>query len=78
MLLNDSTTCCSSFSRRPQSMAEVEALLLEAQIEAGLRTPWDDLALPPVAPDRAARIARKLRSSTRRTVLIGGRVAVGL
>jgi serine/threonine protein kinase len=63
-------------SRRPQSMAEVEALLLEAQIEAGLRTPWDDLALPPVAPDRAARIARKLRASTRRTVLISGATAV--
>jgi tetratricopeptide (TPR) repeat protein len=63
-------------SRRPQSMAEVEALLLEAQIEAGIRTPWDDLALPAVAPERAARILRKLRSSTRRTVAIGAATAV--
>jgi serine/threonine protein kinase len=63
-------------SRRPQSMAEVEALLLEAQIEAGIRTPWDDLALPAVAPERAARIHRKLRSSTRRTVAIGAATAV--
>ncbi|HXU82949.1 MAG TPA: protein kinase [Polyangia bacterium] len=63
-------------SRRPQSMAEVEARLLEAQIEAGIRTPWDDLALPAVAPERAARIARKLRASTRRTVAIGAATAI--
>jgi tetratricopeptide (TPR) repeat protein len=55
--------------RRPQNMAEVEALLLEAQIEARLRTPWDDLPLPPVAPERAARISRRLRSSARRLVV---------
>jgi hypothetical protein len=57
-------------------MAEVEALLLEAQIEAGIHTPWDDLPMPAVAPDRAARISRKLRSSTRRTLLIAGATAV--
>jgi serine/threonine protein kinase len=65
--------------RRPQNMAEVEALLLEAQIDARLRTPWDDLPLPPVAPDRAARIARRLRSSARRLFLVfSGTVLVAL
>jgi tetratricopeptide (TPR) repeat protein len=59
-------------SKRPQGMAEVEALLLEAQIEAGIRTPWDDLPLPAVAPERVSRIHRKLRASTRRTVLVAG------
>ena len=48
---------------RPQSMVEVEALLIEAQIEAKLVTPWDDdLALPSVDAERAARLARGLRS----------------
>jgi serine/threonine protein kinase len=47
--------------RRPQSMAEVEALLLEAQIDARIHTPWDEeLTLPPMESDRAARIARRL------------------
>jgi serine/threonine protein kinase len=63
-------------SRRPQNMAEVEALLLEAQLEAGIRTPWDDLPMPGVAPERAARIARRLSLSLRRTVAIGAVVAV--
>ncbi len=33
---------------RPQNMAVVEALLCEAQIAAGISTPWDDLDLPAV------------------------------
>ena len=52
--------------RRPQSMAEVEALLIEAQLEARIHTPWDeDLVLPPMDPDRAARIARRLSPTAR-------------
>jgi serine/threonine protein kinase len=62
--------------RRPQNMAEVEALLLEAQIEAGIRTPWDDLPLPAVATERAARISRKLTASARRTFVIGAATVV--
>jgi hypothetical protein len=46
--------------RRPADMAEVEALLLEAQIAARLSTRWDDLPLPAMAPARAMRISRKL------------------
>jgi serine/threonine protein kinase len=52
--------------RRPQSMAEVEALLLEAQIDARIQTPWDEeLTLPPMESDRAARIARRLSPAAR-------------
>jgi serine/threonine protein kinase len=52
--------------RRPQSMAEVEALLLEAQIDARIHTPWDEeLTLPPMESDRAARIARRLSPAAR-------------
>ncbi|HVR60614.1 MAG TPA: protein kinase, partial [Polyangia bacterium] len=45
---------------RPQSMAEVEALLCEAQIAAGLTTPWDDLELPAVDDEWRARLARRM------------------
>jgi hypothetical protein len=52
--------------RRPQSMAEVEALLIEAQLEARVQTPWDEeLTLPPMDPDRATRIARRLSPQAR-------------
>jgi serine/threonine protein kinase len=52
--------------RRPQSMAEVEALLIEAQLEARIQTPWDEeLTLPPMDPDRATRIARRLSPTAR-------------
>jgi serine/threonine protein kinase len=48
-------------ARRPQSMAEIEAQLIEAQIEARIRTPWDDeLAFPQMSPHRRARLARAL------------------
>jgi serine/threonine protein kinase len=62
--------------RRPQSMAEVEALLLDAQIGAGLSTPWDDLPLPTMASDSCARIGRKLRA--RRPSLVGALAAAFL
>ena len=53
-------------SRRPQSMAEFEALLLEAQIDARIHTPWDEeLTLPPMESDRAARISRRLSPTAR-------------
>ena len=52
--------------RRPQSMAEVEALLIEAQLEARIQTQWDEeLTLPPMDPDRATRIARRLSPTAR-------------
>jgi serine/threonine protein kinase len=52
--------------RRPANMAEVEALLLEAQVAADLQTRWDNLPLPPMDPRRAARIARRLGRPRRR------------
>jgi serine/threonine protein kinase len=53
-------------ARRPQNMAEVEARLIEAQLEARIQTPWDEeLTLPPMDPDRAARIARRLSPEPR-------------
>jgi serine/threonine protein kinase len=56
--------------RRPPSMSEVEALLIEAQLAARIRTPWDEeLTLPPMDPDRAVRIARQLSPIVRRTRL---------
>ncbi len=42
-------------ARRPQTMAEVETLLVGAQIEARVRTLWDDLPLPDMDDERAAR-----------------------
>jgi serine/threonine protein kinase/predicted negative regulator of RcsB-dependent stress response len=66
--------------QRPQSMAEVEALLIEAQLEARVRTAWDeDLPLPPMDPEWSARIARRLSPTVRRTrqaVALAGAVAV--
>jgi len=53
-------------ARRPQSMADVEALLLEAQLDARIRTPWDDLALPVMTPERAGRVRRRLEWSVSR------------
>ena len=42
------------------SMVEVEAALCEAQLEHGLRTPWDDLSVPEVEPERRERLAALL------------------
>ncbi len=36
---------------RYQDMADLEAALCEAQIAAGIVTPWDDLPVPPLADD---------------------------
>lgn len=65
-------------ARRPQTMAEVEALLCEAQLEARVRTTWDDLPLPPVDPLRHERLAKRFRASSggRVGLVIGAAVAV--
>jgi tetratricopeptide (TPR) repeat protein/tRNA A-37 threonylcarbamoyl transferase component Bud32 len=47
---------------RPQSMAEVEALLCEAQIAAGLSTSWDDLELPHVDDAWRSKLAARMPS----------------
>lgn len=41
---------------RYDDMAQVEAALCEAQLAAGLVTPWDELSLPDVAPEVQARL----------------------
>ncbi len=50
---------------RPQSMAEVEALLCEAQISLGFTTPWDDLELPPVDEPWRLKLERNMPSVSR-------------
>jgi serine/threonine protein kinase len=50
---------------RPSSMAEVEALLCEAQIAAGLSTAWDDLDLPAVDDVWREKLARRMPSARR-------------
>ncbi|MBI5477661.1 MAG: protein kinase [Deltaproteobacteria bacterium] len=46
---------------RPQSCAELEAELCEAQVEAKLRTEWDHLELPDeIDPERRARLAARM------------------
>ncbi len=44
---------------------DLEAALCELQIELGLQTPWDDLPLPDVDPDRRARLAERMPSTAR-------------
>jgi serine/threonine protein kinase/tetratricopeptide (TPR) repeat protein len=51
---------------RPQTMAAVEALLCDAQIAAGLTTPWDDLELPAVDDEWRARLERRMPAPGRR------------
>ena len=48
--------------KRPQTMAEVEAMLCEAQLDARIKTAWDDLAIPQVDPVRHDRLAKRFRS----------------
>jgi serine/threonine protein kinase/tetratricopeptide (TPR) repeat protein len=50
---------------RPQNMAEVEALLCEAQIASGLRTAWDDLELPAVDDAWREKLQRRMPSPVR-------------
>ncbi len=61
-------------AKRPQTMAEVEARLIETQLDAGVRTAWDDLPLPTVGAERTARINRRLTQTARRSkgFLMGG------
>jgi serine/threonine protein kinase/tetratricopeptide (TPR) repeat protein len=40
--------------------ADVEAALCEAQVEAGIRTSWDDLELPEVDPKRREALLRRM------------------
>jgi tetratricopeptide (TPR) repeat protein/tRNA A-37 threonylcarbamoyl transferase component Bud32 len=63
---------------RPQSMAEVEALLCEAQIASGMTTSWDDLELPHVDDAWRTKLAARMPSpwSRRAKSLIA--VAVGV
>ena len=46
--------------KRYRDMHDLEAALCEAQIAAGLRTPWDDLPLPPVDPERRDELMRNM------------------
>lgn len=68
---------------RPQSMAAVEAMLCEAQIEAGLTTDWDDLELPAVDDEWRAKLAARMPNPAgrpRKALLFGavGMAVVGL
>jgi len=45
---------------RYRDMHDLEAALCEAQIAAGLRSPWDDLALPPVDAERRDELMRNM------------------
>jgi tetratricopeptide (TPR) repeat protein len=45
---------------RFRDMHDLEAALCEAQIAAGLRTAWDDLALPPVDVERRDELMRNM------------------
>jgi serine/threonine protein kinase/tetratricopeptide (TPR) repeat protein len=47
---------------RYRDMRDLEAALCEAQIAAGLTTPWDDLPLPDVEPERRERLLRQMPS----------------
>ncbi|MBK9755314.1 MAG: protein kinase [Nannocystis sp.] len=46
--------------KRFRDMHDLEAALCEAQIAAGISTPWDDLALPPVDVERRDELLRKM------------------
>ncbi len=47
---------------RPQSMADIEAMLCEAQIAAAITTPWDDLELPHVDEQWRTRLGDRMPS----------------
>jgi tetratricopeptide (TPR) repeat protein len=50
---------------RYESMNELEAALCEAQIEGKIHTLWDDLPLPPIDPDRRAKLEARMPSAKR-------------
>ena len=56
---------------RYENAEDVEAALCEAQIDAELRTAWDDLELPPVEGARRDRLLRRMPDPTR--IEAGGR-----
>lgn len=47
-------------NERYRDMHDLEAALCEAQIAAGITTAWDDLALPPVEPERLEALRRDM------------------
>jgi hypothetical protein len=49
---------------RYESMNELEAALCEAQIDGKLNTTWDDLALPPIDPERRAKLLARMPAPT--------------
>ncbi|MEA2699155.1 MAG: eukaryotic-like serine/threonine-protein kinase [Myxococcales bacterium] len=65
---------------RPQTMAETEALLCEAQIAAGLTTAWDHLELPAIDEEWRARLERRMPTPGRRArrTIIGAATGVAL
>jgi tetratricopeptide (TPR) repeat protein/tRNA A-37 threonylcarbamoyl transferase component Bud32 len=67
-------------AQRPQSMAEVEGLLCEAQIASGLTTTWDDLELPHVDDVWRAKLAARMPSpwSQRAKVLIASALSAAV
>lgn len=52
-------------AERHASMADLEAALCEAQIEARIHTPWDDLPLPAVDEARKERLLRDMPDPAR-------------
>jgi serine/threonine protein kinase/tetratricopeptide (TPR) repeat protein len=58
---------------RPQSMAEVEALVCEVQIALGVTTKWDGLELPAVDEAWREKLARRMPSAVRprKSIVIG-------
>jgi hypothetical protein len=65
---------------RPASAAAVEAMLCEAQIEAGLRTAWDDLELPPVDELWRRKLVARMPApwGNQKKALLGGALALAL
>ncbi len=65
---------------RPANMAEVEALLCEAQIASGLTTAWDDLDLPAVDDEWRGRLAERMpsRNKPRRAIAMAASVVAAL
>jgi tetratricopeptide (TPR) repeat protein len=58
---------------RPQSMAEVEALVCEVQIALGITTKWDGLELPAVDEAWREKLARRMPSTARprKAIIVG-------
>jgi serine/threonine protein kinase len=67
-------------AERPQSMAEAEALLCEAQIAAGLTTTWDDLELPHVDDAWRSKLASRMPRpwSRKARALLAGAITVAV